>query len=143
MGLFRYFKRFHVWVELNLTTGKTLPRRLMRPDGDGTIHYRGGAYLTSSTAFVLYKDRPLFRYMEGDPRPIRYTTKYAVSTNPGELVKVPPTAAHQVVPAKTLEILVKQHLFADAYANRGTLLLLLIAGMVVIFFAVVGLYLRK
>jgi len=156
---FRFLKWFRhrndVYVDLDLRQGKTI-RYEMKPVKDGTLRIKDtGRYLAWGGAFTLFKGKPLFRFREGDPRPIRFFKDPAAQApkalaNGGtpevrEWFQMPielAGAEHAIVPAESLEVFLKQHLFADAYASRLGLLVLLGLGILVILFAVVGLYAR-
>ena len=84
----------------------------------------------------------MFRYKQGDPCPIRYDTKKVVSENPGTVIEVA-NAERVVIPAAALAVFMKQKLFADAYANRFGLFLLVFLGIAFVGILVAGLYLRR
>lgn len=145
--------RNHVWFELDLRRGKTILKQLAT-EKDGSLSTEWGRYIGRSDAFTLYKGQPLFRFRQGDMRPIRFTP--AKAPTPAALAnggsadlrawfKAPielAGAEHVQVPSESVEVFLKQHLFADAYSSRLGLLLLLGIGIIVIFFAVIGLYAR-
>ena len=133
--------RRHVWADIELQEGKAMRRRF-RPDKDGIIETRWGNYFTHPHALSIFRGKPMFRYKQGDPFPIRYDTKKVVSENPGTVIEVA-NAERVVIPAPALAVFMKQKLFADAYANRFGMMLLLLLGLAVVAMLVIGLYIRK
>lgn len=154
---FRFLKwyrhRNDVFLDLDLRRGKTL-RFEMKPREDGTVTLgKYGRYYTRSEAMTLYKGRPLYRFRQGDMRPIRFTpakVQPAGAANGGSpelqaklgMYVELANAEHATVPPESAEVFFKQHLFADAFASRLGLLVLLGIGILVILFAVIGLYAR-
>lgn len=132
--------RRHVWVDIELQEGKVVKRRF-RPDNDGVLTTKWGNFLTHPHAVSIFKGKPMFRYRQGDPLPIRYDVKKLIKENPGEIIEVA-NAERVVIPAQTLAVFMKQRLFADAYANRFGVFLLLILGLAFVGLLVIGLYLR-
>lgn len=137
----RWRLRNHVWVDMELKQGK-VRRKLVIPNANGTISTEWGVYLTKPDAFTLFKERPLFRYRQGSPLPIKYTTKRVMSENPGRLIEIT-NPEPQVIPAETLEVFMKQKLFADAYSKSLGIIIVLILGFLVIALLIIGLYVQK
>jgi hypothetical protein len=142
----RYLDRNKVWVEIDTKEGKTL-WRLIEPDRKGHIHILGGDYYPPSR-FTMHSDaqfipdwKPLWRYTQGDSRPLMVSTKYGVSANPGK-----PEAfnylGHQMIPAETTEVYMKNKLVEDTYAARAGLMIVVVIIAVLILLAVLGLYAR-
>lgn len=160
--LYRWYRKDHVWVEVDLKTGRT-KKKLIKPDLEGVLHTRKGAYFVRADAYTLYKkwgdrERPLFRYTEGNSHPITYRElKFIakkpvemVSTNPGETVSYKkgdvvriPMARYETMPAESQEVFMKQHLFADAFGGKPSLILIvLVAGVAFLFGVVAATYSR-
>jgi hypothetical protein len=104
--------------------------------------------------------KQIFTFYQGDLRPIRYTQTYVfmkpahtevegAATNGGspetpslkqvagtpQLVKVS-VAGHQSIPAETLSTFMKNKLYADVYASKNWVFLLILAGMFILFLMV-------
>ena len=133
--------RRHVWADIELQEGKVVKRRV-RPNAEGVLETRWGNYMTHPHAISIFRNKPMFRYKQGDPFPIRYDTKKIVSENPGTVIEVA-NAERVVIPAAALAVFMKQKLFADAYANRFGLFLLVFLGIAFVGILVAGLYLRR
>jgi len=111
--------RRHVWADIELQEGKAVRRRF-RPDKDGILETRWGNYFTHPHAL----------------------SKKVVSENPGTVIEVA-NPERVVIPAPALAVFMKQKLFADAYANRFGMMLLLLLGLAIVAMLVIGLYIRK
>ncbi len=156
IGLTAYRRRKlrdHVWMDIDLKTGRN-KRFLIKPD----FTEKGSPLRSKYGTFYPEADRlpppmydggwrrgglkPLFRFVQGDPRRILYTTKFVMSANPGKLEKVS-VAAHQVIPSETVSVYLNQHDYAEAYSGQSRLLLILIlAAMGLLVLLVFGLYAR-
>lgn len=149
-----YRHRNDAIIDFDLRTGKTL-RFEMQPREDGTVTLgKYGRYYTRAEALTLYKGRPLYRFRQGDMRPIvlraAKTQPAGAAANGGTpelhpklgMVVELANAEHATVPPESAEVFFKQHLFADAFASRLGLLLLIGIGILLLFFAVLGLYAR-
>ncbi len=143
----------HVWVSVDLDTGET-KWFLSKPDRTekGTpLRTKYGTFYPESYGLPprTYDGgwrrggpKSLFRFVQGDPRPVRYTTKYVMTTNPGKLEKVS-VAAHQVVPSETLGVYLDQHDYSEAYSGQTRFILILILAAVgLLVLLVFGLYAR-
>lgn len=146
----RWHFRNHVWVELRLNKGEK-DLFLCLPEKDGSLETAYGRYVPSpNVPFEMFNGgwhnggkKQIFSFYQGDPRPIRYTQTYVfvkptheqgASTNGGtrELMKVS-VAGHQVIPAETLSVFMKQKLFGDIYQKKELLIMILLLGMFVLF----------
>jgi hypothetical protein len=148
IGFNRWRYRNHFWFKIDLANGRTI-RPLEKPDEKGLFHTKWGVYWTSPTAFkmddggIRWGLKPEFRYLQGDPRPVVYVQDYVASANPGKLEKVS-VAAHQTVPAESLEIAFNQHLFSDVYASKlGLVVALILFGFVILGIIMAGLYVKR
>lgn len=133
--------RKHVWADIELNEGKS-PVKRFKPDADGVLHTRWGDYFTHASAFTLRRGRPLFRYRQGDPFPIRYDKKKVMSDNPKHKVIEIANAERVVIPATTLAVFLKQKTYEQIYSSKFGMLFLLFIAVVVIGMMVIGLYLR-
>lgn len=131
--------RNHVWADIELQEGKVVRKRF-RPDKHGLLQTVWGTYATEPHAFSLVRDRPMFRYKQGSPFPIRYDILRQLDKK-GVLIELM-NPFPVVIPAETLSTFLKQHLFQDAYASRFGMILVLLIAIGFVGILVAGLYLR-
>lgn len=141
--LWRYARRNHVWIELDLDSGPSI-RKLIKPGPNGAVELEEhGTYFVEPYHFATFKRRPLFRFKEGDPRPWRFQYSQTVTKvetdNPGEKV-VGVKETYQPFPApidaKLYGTFFRQRVYQQIYSGRlGGILVL--AGIAVVALLVV------
>ena len=136
LGLYlfvRFSRRNKVWLDISMKQGKGL-LKLREPDKEGALHTPWGLYYTAEDAFDLYKGRPRFRYRYNEPFPYKYGyEKVTVKGNPEPghaFTEYRKMLLPAVPPAQSLEVFMKQKLFADAYTRGLGFLLFMLIGFI-------------
>ena len=132
--LFVHFtRRNKVWLDISMKQGKGL-LKLREPDKDGALHTPWGLYYTAEDAFDLYKGRPRFRYRYNEPFPYKYGYEKVTvkgSPEPGHAItEYRRMLLPSVPPAQSLQVFMKQKLFADAYTRGLGFLFFMLIGFI-------------
>jgi len=140
-----YLQREHVFWTMKKNDGLK-DKGHSRPDKDGALHLKWGKYFTHPEAFHIVKpyfwssqEKREFDYKQSDPFPYKIGYKREVHDNPGEVVYTA-IPERMVIPAETLEIMEKQHLFRDMYQKALTALVIIAFILIVVIFLLIGLY---
>ena len=80
----KHAKRFHVWMDLERRSKHAI-RKKVKPKGDMLVT-KWGVFEIDPTHMTLYKDRPMYRCVEGFPYTIAYERMTIPATIEGKQV---------------------------------------------------------